>query len=48
MMQSNLKKPPPLLEDARKLLADIYGEDIENLETLIGMDLSKWSIDSEN
>ena len=38
----NSENPPPLSPETRALLISISREDIENLQALIGYDLSHW------
>ena len=39
---SNLAKPPPLDQEVRQQLIEVYREDILKLQTLLGRDLSAW------
>jgi hypothetical protein len=39
----NSEKPPPLSQETRAHLLSIMREDIDNLQSLIGCDLSQWS-----
>jgi hypothetical protein len=42
MENQNIGGPPPLDQDVREELIDLYREDILKLEELIGRDLSRW------
>lgn len=38
----NLIPPPPMLEETRRSLGELYRDDIGRLENLLGRDLSRW------
>ena len=42
LQSRNVSGPPPLEEEIRKELVDLYREDILKLQNLIGRDLSQW------
>lgn len=45
--QKNLAPTPPMPENVRNLLYDIYRDEFEYLEDLVGMDLSEWKRTAE-